>query len=252
MENFNDKTYMNLSKCYLDRYIGKFIQLFNKNRVKNQFKKDCLSNVNYKLTFFQNRNTQQTRILLFADKLFKTGEGLTPGDAIKIYCNTIDKMVLPNTSILAHIRALYKFRDYLFRFKIKNTKSKSLIKSANQLKNKTSAKLITDSLKLSDLIIDTSKFKYVMAKLVFYGFCSEQTYKWIPQGKGNKQKLCTLLYSLFSKGYFNISTIPSISLLRGVAKNTFGVDISPGTFKNKKRFKFQKDFDFIRFSNQIS
>ncbi len=79
--------------------------------------------------------------------------------------------------------------------------------------------------KSEQLYNDTMKL-FVSKKLI-----EEGTHFWIDDKKSNKTLLSSILKSLFSKGYFNVETRPTISQYLFICKNSFKCDVSKSTFE---------------------
>ena len=105
---------------------------------------------------------------------------------------------------------------------------------------------------LIDIFSDKTKYAFIIKQLIEFDFCKDNPLIWIPQGKGNKLILCTLLYVLYRRDYFNLTNYPTQEFLREIALNTFEVDISLSTFKKLNINTYIKEFEFIKPASEIN
>jgi len=106
--------------------------------------------------------------------------------------------------------------------------------------------------KLADIFSDNNKYNIIIQQLHEENFITIIPLQWNHQGKGNKLILCTLLYDLHKKGYYNLLTYPTPNLLQAIALNTFNLSISNRTFKDKDSIaRLKHRFDFIKYSASI-
>ena len=100
-----------------------------------------------------------------------------------------------------------------------------------------------ESLTLSDIFDEISKYKTIMEILVNQKLIHSGTYIWKDETKGNKGYLASLIKNLHGKQYFKGNAKPTSKQIELICKNTFGWNVSDGTIKHTKPDDF--DFSFI-------
>ncbi len=98
------------------------------------------------------------------------------------------------------------------------------------------------NLNLTDVFVNDSKYKYIMNLLVEKGYCQQDTFIWKDLNNGNKGLLASILKHFHSLGYLKNNSQLSTEMIKAIAKNTFGKELSIDTIKKAKPDKFNLKF----------